>query len=258
MKTSEGQGEPFRLAFPARREGYVISEGENQLNKADAREDKEIRLALVDKRPLTRMSFSAMLRTEGLEFTVSSFCDVDDLLRAVADNHSEVDLVLLSVGAEHVSDHRGCFERLRQTLAHVPVVVLSDCDDTVCIRQAFRYGVRGYLPTTLNPAAVIEGLRLVRSGGTFVPAAPPLKDLEHRLSAAVTKHYAKPDTLEGLTPRQREVIQGLEQAKSNKEIALELQMQESTVKLHVRHILQKLKVTNRTHAALLASQMRLR
>src|SRR5690348_9712408 len=92
MKTSEGESEPFRPAFPARKEEYVISQGKNQRNEADAREDKEIRLALVDKRPLTRISFSALLRAEGPEFTVSSFCDVDDLLAALAGNRSEVDL----------------------------------------------------------------------------------------------------------------------------------------------------------------------
>jgi DNA-binding NarL/FixJ family response regulator len=226
------------------------------------RDDNKIGLAVIDERPLTRASLSTMLQASGPDFTVSSFSSVAELLSAFAGNPGKFGLVLLSIGAANVSEHRvrECLEHLKQALAEVPVVVLSDCDDTASIRQAFRCGVRGYLSTTLSPPVVIEGLRLVCAGGTFVPADPVLKSLEDRPSAVSEKHSnsAKPAPLEKLTPRQREVLACLGRAKSNKEIACELQMQENTVKIHVRHILQKLKVTNRTHAAVLAYQMHVR
>jgi DNA-binding NarL/FixJ family response regulator len=61
--------------------------------------------------------------------------------------------------------------------------------------------------------------------------------------------------LQDLTPRQKEVLQLLRKGKSNKIIAYELNMQESTVKVHVRQIMKKLKAINRTHAVFLASQI---
>jgi DNA-binding NarL/FixJ family response regulator len=60
---------------------------------------------------------------------------------------------------------------------------------------------------------------------------------------------------DGFTPRQLEVLRLLRQGKPNKIIAYELDVEESTVKVHVRHIMRKLKATNRTHAVVLANQL---
>jgi DNA-binding NarL/FixJ family response regulator len=261
MRPSQGGSAAVGLPFGAGEGPYLAAQDAIHANESARRYDSKMRLALVDERPLTRASFSTMLQTSGPEFTVSSFSSVAELLSAFASNASKLELVVLSIGAANVSDHkvREHIQQTRGALADVPVVVLSDCEDTACIRQTLRYGVRGYLPTTLNPAVVIEGLRVVRAGGTFVPADLMLKGFDDQPSTVVETHpnSVKPSTLAGLTPRQREVLECLRQAKSNKEIACELQLQENTVKIHVRHILQRLKVANRTRAALLASHMRL-
>jgi DNA-binding NarL/FixJ family response regulator len=169
--------------------------------------------------------------------------------------------VLLSIGSASVSDDpvRECIEQLRAALDDIPVVLLADCEDVSCISQAFRWGVRGYIPTRLKAPVVIEALRLVQAGGTFLPADLLVKALEDEPSSSsvVGKQLTsvEPTTVADLTPRQREVLERLRRGMPNKLIAYELQMQEGTVKVHVRHIMKKLKATNRTQAALLATQV---
>jgi DNA-binding NarL/FixJ family response regulator len=260
MESSTARGARYRHPIGIRNERYPASGYPNHASESSARDGRRTRLALVDERSLTRASISLLLRTTGPEFAISSFSSVTDLLSSCANRSNEFGLILLSIGAAKLSEHRvqERIEQLRQALADVPVVILSDCDDTACIREAFRYGVRGYLPTTLEPPVVLEGLRLVRAGGTFVPADLVLIDVGNPLSVAKENRLdsTKPATLEGLTPRQREVFEWLRQGKSNKVIAFELQMPENTVKIHVRHILQRLKASNRTHAAAVASRTR--
>ena len=116
--------------------------------------------------------------------------------------------------------------------------------------------MRGYIPTTLEPAVASIALQLVLAGGSFVP---------NSLVEAIEEHdpcQGRPQLdngrkarVEGLTPRQLEVLNLLVEAKPNKVIANELNMKESTVKVHVRHIMKKLGANNRTEAALLASHM---
>lgn len=227
----------------------------------DEHGDTKTRLALVDERPLRRACISVLLQTIGPEFAISSFSDATDLLSGCVTHCEEPALILLSIGGADVSHLpvREGIRQLRRALAKVPLVILSDCDDPARIGEAFSYGVRGYLPTTINPPVAIDGLKLVLAGGAYVPADLVSMGTTDQLSAAAMD--MQPDSvrstmLDGLTPREREVFEWLRQGKSNKAIAYELQMRESTVKIHVRHILQRLKVTNRTRAALVAYQAR--
>src|SRR5260370_733207 len=115
-------------------------------------------------------------------------------------------------------------------------------------------GVRGYMPTSVECGVAVAALRLISAGGTFVPAG------------ALRSTAAKPDDQpEGerqrrsdgrdLTPRELSVIDLLREGKPNKLIAARLDMQESTVKVHVRNILKKLNAANRTHAAFVANRL---
>lgn len=216
-------------------------------------------LALIDERPLTRVSVSKLLRTgSGGRFTILAFSEPAELLRNDHGDCTDVKLIVLNVGARDPSE-RPYLERikeLKQSLPDVPIVVLSDRDDVQCMAAAFRHGVRGYIPTTLEPPVVVAALRLVQAGGTFIPTAGLLKALEE-LSSAMEKQLndIHPATFEIFTSRELEVVQLLQQGKANKLIAHELEMCESTVKVHVRHIMKKLKVSNRTHAAIRAYQM---
>ena len=167
-------------------------------------------------------------------------------------DRSARDLVILSAG--NIATSR-TFERDLQDLTHdtggPPVLVLADTESTDEIFRIMSRGVKGFIPTSLPYPVIIEAMRLVRAGGTFVPATAfmascrtPDAPSSHRLSRT-----------EALTSRELSVIEALRQGKPNKSIAYELNLCESTVKVHVRRIMKKLNAKNRTQLAVLASQM---
>jgi DNA-binding NarL/FixJ family response regulator len=230
------------------------------------------KLALIDSKPLTRICVSQLLeesmqeRRRSEDFTILPFSSTDELLTNFAGNCDSLGLVIFNIGAACVKDNkiREDIFRLKQELFNVPLIILSERDDPHCILDALRYGIHSYILTDFNPSTVIQALRLILAGGRFIPASALSNSLdEEGVVVADEEHQESPkpnrigpvDTLTQFTPRQLEVLQLLRKGKSNKIIAYELKMQESTVKVHVRQIMKKLRAINRTHAAFLASQI---
>ena len=139
---------------------------------------------------------------------------------------------------------------LRRVFKDVPLVVMSDAeggDSAETIRETLRSGARGYIPTrTTGIDVAVEAIRLVRVGGMFAPFDQLL--LNRPSDAAAPPPFEAPPDYD-LTTRQLAVLSHLRQGKANKIIAYELGMSESTVKVHVRNIMRKMGVTNRTQAA---------
>jgi DNA-binding NarL/FixJ family response regulator len=131
-----------------------------------------------------------------------------------------------------------------------PLVLLSDVETAQNIIEAFRRRIRGYVPTTLTIHQVTEAIRFVWAGGTFIPPSV----LSHSGRTTLVENNALPNQAamsDNFSPRQNAVLRRLWMGKSNKAIAYELSMCESTVKVHIRHIMKKLNVTNRTQVVVL-------
>jgi DNA-binding NarL/FixJ family response regulator len=133
-------------------------------------------------------------------------------------------------------------------------VVLADSDDVDEVNRALAYGVRGYIPTSVEWEVAVAALRLVSAGGTFVPADALRSTASKPGDQPEGERQGRSDGLD-LTPRELSVIDLLREGKPNKLIAARLDMQENTVKVHVRNILKKLNATNRTHAAFVANRL---
>ncbi len=127
----------------------------------------------------------------------------------------------------------------------IPVIIISESDDSARILHALKNGARGYIPTSLALAVAVEAVRLVDAGGTFVPVSTLL----------ASRRAAADNGYDLFTPRQIMVMEALHRGKANKQIALELNMCESTVKVHIRHIMKKLNARNRTEVAVLTSDL---
>ena len=139
--------------------------------------------------------------------------------------------------------------RLEQLAPDVPRVLLSDVEAPEAIIRTFSRGIRGYVPTTLPIRQVAEAIRFVVAGGTFVP--PSILSLSSRAEISESRVKPTPSTIPAnFSPRQNEVLRRLWRGSSNKLIAYELSMCESTVKVHIRHIMKKLNVSNRTQVVL--------
>lgn len=136
------------------------------------------------------------------------------------------------------------FEGLRAFLDRgetVPVVVMSASESPLDMKRALDAGAMGYIAKSETAAVMTGALRLVLSGGIYVP--PRL------IQTSPTPGVQSNGRPFGLTPRQYDVLTRLADGKSNKEIGRELGMAERTVKIHVGAVLKALGVTNRRQVA---------
>ena len=128
-----------------------------------------------------------------------------------------------------------------------PVVTLASANDIDLARAAIRHGAKGYIPVTMGFDIAVEAIRFVLVGGTYAPTDYLLAPDQHGLS---TPKALPPVGV--LTGREISVVTAIKQGKSNKVIAHELNMCESTVKVHVRNVMKKLNAKNRTEVAMKA------
>lgn len=219
---------------------------------------ESLTIALIDSRPLTREAITQLLNKVG-SLKIISISRCSELLEKGL-VLSEVEIVLLNIGSAAIDNPEIVrnIALLNQVLPNTSVIVISDHEDSHVIGKALRKGIRGYISTTLTSQILIGALRLVQAGGTFIPPCvlTELPSQQPIAPEAAKCEVMAPDFF-GLTRRQREVLNLLRQGRQNKMIAYELNMRESTVKVHVRQIMRKMRVHNRTEAvALIARQMR--
>jgi DNA-binding NarL/FixJ family response regulator len=204
-------------------------------------------LLIIDGRALDRQCLASALSAHDLGMDVAALGSADEWHRE-KEFHSPLGAVLFSLGGRKVTDGNIADEiaRLASEFKSVPVVILADTDDLGQILKALEFGARGYIPSSVGIEVCAEAIGLARSGGIFVPASSVLA-MRH-LIASGGQPRANP--LSGMfTSRQAEVAQALRRGKANKIIAYELNLRESTVKVHIRNIMKKLKATNRTEVA---------
>jgi DNA-binding NarL/FixJ family response regulator len=210
-------------------------------------------IALIDSRALIREGITRLLNdVENFKLIPVSHCS--ELLGKSPEVLSEVEIVLLNIGSAAIGDPEIVrnIALLNEALLNTSIIVICDREDSYQIGEALRQGTRGYIPTTLTSQILIGALRLVQAGGTFIPAGAVTEMLSRKpISPEAAKAEVVAPDFCGLTRRQREVFNLLRQGRPNKVIAQELDMSESTVKVHVRNIMLKMRVTNRTEAALL-------
>jgi len=214
----------------------------------------------LDEQHLTRDCISRELERHLPELNIVGHATAQDV---AADDAPDAKFLVavLYVHADHtdacghhksVDDGKTSAElaRLEQLAPDVPRVLLSDVEVPEDIIRAFRRRIRGYVPTTLPIRQVAEAIRFVVAGGTFVP--PSILSLSSReVFSAESRVKPNPSTiLANFSPRQNEVLRRLWRGSANKLIAYELSMCESTVKVHIRHIMKKLNVSNRTQVVL--------
>nr|WP_245842989.1 response regulator transcription factor [Sphingomonas laterariae] len=129
------------------------------------------------------------------------------------------------------------------------VIVLAECFDRKTAAQLFRCGVHGYITKSMKCVPLIAALRLAATGERIVPAGL-LELLDRPAGAPVAEHDLEDARL---SPRELDVLCCLLAGHSNKMIGRRLGVCEATVKVHVKAILRKLNVHNRTQAAIWAS-----
>ena len=233
-----------------------------------------MKVLLVDDHPLILAALQSVIQGLGDDVTVIGV-DSAEAARAALAEDSDYDLVLLDLALGD-ADGFDVLVEFRAAYPALPVVVVSASDRTSDVIRAIDAGAMGFVPKRSSNAALFEALRMVMSGGLYVPpnmlglpfgAPPPEGDTvpavmrpsegaplgEH---ARAEPHQAVPSMAAiGLTPRQGEVLSLLLKGLPNKLIARELNLSVETVKDHVAAVLRALGVSSRTQAVLAVSQM---
>lgn len=177
---------------------------------------------------------------------------IDDVLARISEL-PDLDLVLLDERMPGMENFAG-LRRTVEKLPDVPVVVTSPNESHAHIVAAIRNGARGYFPLSTKPHVLEHALPLILSGEYYIPACALRLGNGDTMLAREGASPRMRTADDGLTLRQREIIVMLAEGKSNKEIAREFEVLEGTVKLHVKGILRKLGVRNRTEAVVAAAR----
>ena len=235
--------------------GAAVGEAPGEVRNAAADAPQSLRrLVIIEKRPLLRECLERCLMSHGPE-EVLSYASADLFIARLegacsADLAAEM-LVIYSVGNHFIDGATSAeISRILNCGRGVRLVVLSEREEVSQATVALEQGASGFIPMTMSLKIVSEAIRLVQAGGMYVPASSLMA--ANRLHE--TGGVAANSGLAGLTTRQLSVLEAVRRGKANKIIAYELNMCESTVKVHLRNIMKKLRARNRTEAAFMINE----
>jgi DNA-binding NarL/FixJ family response regulator len=203
-------------------------------------------LAIVDPSPLRRDCLKLALSQQPRRWRVTDLAAAEDFVRLVRQGE-EFSVILLGAatcGRVELVE----LAILAAAAPRTPILVAADCEEPERARVILRSGAQGFLPTSLSLKVLVAALERLRAGGTYVPLALG------EPSGGRTGGEPPDGPWQALTRRQRDVLALISEGRPNKLIADALNMSESTVKAHVKQIIKRLNVVNRTQAALLATR----
>ncbi|MDX3924424.1 MAG: response regulator transcription factor [Shinella sp.] len=198
-------------------------------------------LDIIDERALDRECLAQSLIAHGLDMDVVLFSSIEMWKTSHTRRSSGV---LINLGSRDLTEE-GLAEEIR-ALVHgfpeLPVIILSDNHELRQVLAALELGVKGYIPSAVGLTVCVEAITLALKGGMFV-STESLPELQRLLAVAGQQQRRRAELF---TAREEDVIDALRLGKANKIIAYELNLRESTVKVHVRNIMKKLGARNRT------------
>ncbi len=207
---------------------------------------EKIKVVLVDDHSLCRRGLTELLTLRYDINVVGATGQVKELMQLLREH--QPDLLVIDLRMEPL-DGFGVLAQIRKENFETPVMILTMSDSEADLATALRAGVRGYLLKDMAPDDVADAIRRIVGGEMVVAPAMTVKMigiLQHGQRGKEPK-----SSMSSLTEREREILQLLSRAESNKAIAQALGISNDTVKQHVRHILTKLHLTSRVEAAVL-------
>jgi DNA-binding NarL/FixJ family response regulator len=209
-----------------------------------------LKIVLIEERNLLSECLIRCLRERRPQDDIVAYANVIDWI-SEAGPGDENAIVLLMPNAKRADEPQiaTAIESLREACPQNLVIVMAEWEDAPQVLQVLELGARGYIPTSVSLGVAINALLLVAVGGTFIPASSLTSSRN-----SIQRDMSPPLAMIGaFTARQAAVVEALRKGKANKIIAYELNMRESTVKVHVRNIMKKLRAKNRTEVAFITN-----
>jgi DNA-binding NarL/FixJ family response regulator len=218
-----------------------------------------IRILLVDDQTIIRQGLKSLLESQA-DFQIVGEAENGKIAIALVEQLDETseqpDLILMDVRMP-VMDGVAAIKKLSEKFSSIPVLVLSTFDDDEYIIQAMQFGAKGYLLKDTAIEEIADAIRTAIKGYTQLGPGLFQKFLTKSSQTNFPLSPELSQTLQALSPREKEVLALIAKGASNKEIAQELYISERTVKAHVTSILSQLNLRDRTQAAIFATHYRL-
>ncbi len=194
---------------------------------------KAIRVLVIDDHTIVRQGLAALLSLSDDIQVVAEAADGIEAILQFGEHQPDIALVDLRLPGMSGVD---IIERIRSKSPHARFIVLTTYAGDEDIYRALKAGARAYLLKGMSREDLVDTIRTVHAGKSHIPPV-------------IAEKLAERIGTEDLTPRELDVLEHIVFGRSNKEIAAELAVSESTVKTHVNSLLGKLGVTDRTQAA---------
>ena len=214
-----------------------------------------IRILVVDDHTLFRRGLTALLSRDARVKVVGDAGDASEAMRRVQELQSDV--ILLD---NHLPGVNGvdALPALRGLAPSARILMLTVSEDEADLSAALKGGASGYMLKTAEGDALISAIIRTMRGESVIAVEMMSKLVSAYRGAAggdpVSVSVVPVGPLDSLSPRERDILRCISRGASNKEIGRDLGIAETTVKIHVQHILRKLNVSSRVHAAVIASE----
>lgn len=205
-------------------------------------QDTNMRIVLADDHRLVRDGLKPFLRELEATVEVVDAASADEAL-AAAGQGDPPQLILLDLNMPGMDGLAG-LARLRTRCPGVPIVILSGDVSRALVTEAVQAGAAGYIPKTIGGPGLVNALRLVLGGETYLPPSA--------LDADPVPAAPPGAALGSLSERERVVLGLLIRGLTNKEIAREVDLAEITIKIHLRNVYRKIGASNRAQAVRIA------
>lgn len=177
-----------------------------------------------------------------------------------AQTAQDLKLIILDLGMPGMNGLAGV-RQMMEAFPFAPLVILSGTHDQGLILKAFNLGIAGFIPKTVGSQVMMSALQLVMAGERYIPSQILIEAETATVPAPAEDSFtdeapqlAQSDAIKNLSKREHKVLELLVGGMTNKEIARTIELQEATIKIHVKNIYRKMGVANRAQAVRTAIQ----
>src|SRR5580692_9601919 len=198
--------------------------------------DTQIRVLCVDDHPLLREGLAAVINNQPDMVLVAQACNAQEAIQQFRKHLPDVTLMDLRLPDKSGID---TMIAVRAEFPEARVIMLTTFEGDVEIKNALEAGARGYMLKSMPPKELVEVIRQVHAGKKRIPP---------QLATQLVEHMSD----ESLTTREIEVLRQIAEGNRNRDIGEKLFITEETVKVHIKHIMEKLGASDRTQAVAIA------